>query len=67
MFLPNSKAVKALNSILVKDVVLDARPSGANDRRTLPMVGDDADAKATVATFFDQIVYDSVDAGDLPD
>lgn len=65
--LPGSKVVKALNSILVGDVVPDARPTGAKDRRALPMAGDDADAKAAVATFLDQIGYDSVDAGGLAD
>ncbi|MCV2449158.1 NADPH-dependent F420 reductase [Paracoccus sp. DMF] len=65
--LPGSKVVKALNSILVEDVVPDARPAGAKDRRALPMAGDDADAKAAVTTFLDQIGYDSVDAGGLAD
>lgn len=65
--LPDSRVVKALNSILVEDVVPDARPSGAKDRRALPIAGDDAGAKITVATFLDQIGYDSVDAGDLAD
>lgn len=65
--LPGSKVVKALNSILVEDVVPDARPTGAKDRRALPIAGDDADAKAAVATFLDQIGYDSVDAGGLAD
>ena len=65
--LPDSKVVKTLNSILVEDVVPDARPSGANDRRALPMAGDNAEAKTTVAMFLDQIGYDSVDAGTLAD
>ncbi len=65
--LPGSRVVKALNSILVEDVVPGARPSGAQDRRALPMAGDDADAKATVAAFLDQIGYDSVDVGALAD
>lgn len=65
--LPGSKVVKALNSILVEDVVPDARPTGAKERRALPMAGDHADAKATVATFLDQIGYDSVDTGALAD
>lgn len=64
---PGSKVVKVLNSILVEDMVPDARPTGAKDRRALPMASDDADAKATVATLLDQIGYDSVDAGDLAD
>lgn len=65
--LPDSKVVKALNSILVEDVVSDARPHGAKDRRALPMAGDDVEAKASAATFLDQIGYDSVDAGGLAD
>lgn len=65
--LPGSKVVKALNSILVEDVVPDAHPHGAKDRRALPIAGDDTEAKATVAIFLDQIGYDSVDVGDLAD
>lgn len=65
--LPGAKVVKALNSILVEDVVPDARPTGAKDRRALPIAGDDADAKAAVATVLDQIGYDSVNAGGLAD
>lgn len=63
--LPASKIVKALNSILVEDVVPDARPTGAQDRRALPMAGDDEDAKRIAITFLDQIGYDAVDVGAL--
>ncbi|MBI0325749.1 NADPH-dependent F420 reductase [Burkholderia plantarii] len=63
--LPSSRVVKALNAILVEDVVPDARPAGAPDRRALPIAGDDADARATTIALLDRIGYDAVDAGPL--
>lgn len=61
--LPLSHVVKGFNSILVEDVVPDARLADAADRRALPIAGDNADAKATVVKFLGQIGYDTVDAG----
>lgn len=63
--LVKSRVVKVLNSILVEDVIPDARPSDAPDRRAIPMAGDDSDAKAATSRFLDQIGYDAVDAGVL--
>jgi len=63
--LPQSRIVKVLNSILVEEVVPDARPAGAPDRRALPIAGDDKDAKEIVIRLLDQIGYDTVDAGPL--
>ena len=63
--LPKSHVVKALNSILVEDVVPDARRSGAEDRRALPIADDDLGAKKATIEFLDQISYDAVDVGDL--
>lgn len=63
--LPKSHVVKTLNSILVEEIVPDARPAGATDRRALPVAGDDIDAKKTVSEFLDQVGYDAVDAGAL--
>lgn len=63
--LPKSHVVKALNSILVEEVVSDARPAGASARRALPIAGDDPGAKKTATEFLDQIGYDAVDAGAL--
>lgn len=65
--LPNSHVVKTLNSILVEDIVPDARPSGAKDRRALPVAGNDLRARKTAIEFLDQIGYDAVDAGMLAD
>ena len=63
--LPKSNVVKALNSILVEDVVSDALPAGAANRRAVPIAGDDPEAKVSTAAFLDQIGYDAVDAGPL--
>ena len=42
-----------------------ARPAGDPERSTLALAGDDADAKAAVAEFLDDIGYDAYDAGPL--
>jgi 8-hydroxy-5-deazaflavin:NADPH oxidoreductase len=58
--------VKAFNAILAKDL-LDpvALPHGA--RRALPIAGDDASAKSTVAALQADFGYDTIDAGPLAD
>jgi len=57
--------VKTLNSILVEDIVPDARPIGAADRRAFPVAGNDLGARKTAIEFLDHIGYDAVDAGML--
>lgn len=63
--LPTSKVVKAFNNIYYLHLAVLARPAGAPDRSALVVGGDDLDAKAAVAAFFDAIGYDTVDAGPL--
>lgn len=63
--LAGAKVVKAWNAILERDIEPDARPAAAPDRRALPIAGDDAEAKTTVAALFDDLGYDVVDAGPL--
>lgn len=63
--LPTSKVVKAFNMIQALAIGDDARPAGAPGRRALPIAGDDADAKATVAALIDEFGFDVVDAGPL--
>ncbi len=63
--LAGAKVVKAWNAILERDIIPDARPAGASDRRALPIAGDDAEAKALVAGLFDDLGYDVIDAGPL--
>lgn len=65
--LPKSHVVKTLNSILVEDIIPDARPAGETDRRALPVAGNDLSAKKATIEFLDQIGYDAVDAGMLAD
>ncbi len=63
--LPHSSVVKAFNAILAQDLVQDARPKAAPDRRALPIAADDPAAKALVIKLLDEIGFDAVDAGSL--
>ena len=63
--LPTSKVVKAFNSIRSTDIPQDGLPAGTPDRRALPIAGNDADARAQVAKFLDDIGFDAVDLGTL--
>ena len=65
--LPGSSVVKAFNSIYYRHLASLARTAGSTDRSTLPIAGDDAAAKATVAELLDDLGYDTVDAGTLAD
>jgi predicted dinucleotide-binding enzyme len=65
--LAGSHIVKALHNLDYRRLFVSARPSGAADRRALPISGDDAAAKAEVARFMDAIGYDAVDIGTLAD
>lgn len=57
--------VKALNVIVEKDIEKHARPSGAPDRRAIPIAGDTDHAKETITGLLDQLGFDVVDAGPL--
>jgi len=63
--LPASRVVKAFNNIYAREIPTDGRPAGTPGRRALPIAGNDADAKAAVARFLDDIGYDAVDLGPL--
>jgi predicted dinucleotide-binding enzyme len=63
--LSGSKVVKVFNAILANDLLTDARPAGAADRRALPVASDDHAAKTLVIDLLDHIGFDSVDAGGL--
>jgi predicted dinucleotide-binding enzyme len=63
--LPESKVVKAFNNINFLMLRELARPSGDPERSVLAIAGDDADAKAVVARFLDEIGYDAHDVGPL--
>jgi 8-hydroxy-5-deazaflavin:NADPH oxidoreductase len=57
--------VKAFNAILQGDLATDGRPAGTPNRRALPIVGDDAEAKRVCTGLIDQFGFDVVDAGPL--
>ena len=61
--LPESHVVKLFNAIHAGHLATQGTPAGTAGRRALPMAGDDAAAKATVAALTDEIGYDVVDAG----
>ena len=63
--LSDSKVVKAFNNIYFEHLAGLARPAGSADRSALAIAGDDAEAKAAVVRFLDDIGYDAVDAGPL--
>ena len=63
--LPTSKVVKAFNAIQAAHIVTAGRPAGADDRRALPIAGDDADAKVVVTDLIESFGFDVVDAGPL--
>ena len=57
--------VKAFNGIQAQHLLDAGRPAGADDRRALPVAGDDATAKQTVIALLDELGFDGVDAGGL--
>jgi hypothetical protein len=63
--LPGARVVKAFNVIYFKNLAADGRPVGTQDRRAVPIAGDDAGAKQAVTGLIDAIGFDAVDAGDL--
>ncbi len=61
--LPKSKVVKAFNHIYAAQLTTDGSPKGTPNRRALVIAGNDADAKARVASLLDDFGFDTVDAG----
>ncbi len=65
--LPETRLVKGFNNINFLHLGSLQRPAGSADRSVLPIAGDDAEAKASVAAFIDTLGYDAYDAGSLAD
>ena len=65
--LKNSKVVKGLHNQDAPHLNINASRTDRTKRTTLPIAGDDGDAKAKVAEFLDAIGYNSIDAGSLAD
>ena len=63
--LSGARVVKAFNAIRSGNLRDHARAPGAPDRVAIPISGDDAEAKRTVADLIDEIGFDAVDAGTL--
>jgi predicted dinucleotide-binding enzyme len=63
--LPESRVVKAFNTIEWRSLTAHATPAGTPGRRALPIAGDDEEARAIVARLLDAFGFDAVDAGPL--
>ena len=57
--------IKAFNNILATSLLEKGVPRGAKGRIALSVMGDAADAKATVLRLVDDLGFDPVDGGDL--
>ncbi len=57
--------VKAFNGIQAAHLLDGGRPAGAEDRRALPVAGDDPAAKQVVIGLLDELGFDGVDAGTI--
>lgn len=65
--LREAHVVKAFNNIFFEHLGSMQRPSGAADRNTLMIAGDDDAAKKTVTDFIEAIGYNVFDTGSLAD
>ena len=63
--LQESRVVKAFSTVFFKHLATLTRPAGAPDRSSLPIAGDDAAAKQSVAALIDSLGYDAYDVGPL--
>ena len=63
--LPQSRVVKALNNMYFGHLASLGRPTWSPDRTSLPIAGDDDEAKNAVTVLLDSLGYGAVDAGSL--
>lgn len=63
--LPGSRIVKAFSNVVYLHLSQLPRPANDPQRSTLPMVGDDAQAKALLAEIADAVGFDAIDVGGL--
>lgn len=63
--LPAARITKAFNAIPMTQLESDGLPAGAENRRALPLAGDDAEGKAIAAALYGAFGFDAVDAGPL--
>lgn len=60
---PGLRRVKTLNHLAYADLLGQARPRGAGDRRALVVAGDDEEAVRRVSDLVSDLGYDTVDIG----
>lgn len=63
--LAGARVVKVFNNIYFEHLRSLARPSGDPERTTLPIAGDDDEAKLEAVELLDRLGYDVLDAGPL--
>jgi len=63
--LPESRVAKGFNAIEFGDITTDGTPAGTAGRRALVTASDFDDAAALATGFYDQIGFDTVNAGSL--
>ena len=63
--LPTSKVVKAFNHIMAAALTTEGQAAGTPGRRALVVIGDDAEATATVASLVDSFGFDPVELSPL--
>ena len=63
--LPSARVVKVFNTIEASQLGSQGQPAGSDNRRALPLAGDDAEAKKVVTELIDSFGFDVVDAGRL--
>jgi hypothetical protein len=64
--LPRIRIVKGLNTLQARDILGRGRPRGSTQRIAVPICGDDGAAKGVVAGLVDDIGFDAIDIGALP-
>lgn len=65
--LPDAHVVKAFNNIYAAQIPTDGSLPGTENRRALPIAGDDAAALALAESFLDALGFDAVNIGSLDD
>jgi len=63
--LPESRVAKGFNAIRFDDITTDGTPAGTPGRRALVTASDFDDASALATAFYDELGFDTVNAGPL--
>ncbi|WP_148251306.1 NADPH-dependent F420 reductase [Raoultella terrigena] len=63
--LPTARITKAFNAIPMTQLESDGLAAGAENRRALPLAGDDEEGKTIAAALYDAFGFDALDVGPL--